>query len=290
MKTILTHSGMFHADDVFAVGTMLILFPDAQIVRTRNMDQIRAADIVIDVGMEYDPEKRRFDHHQEGGAGMRQNGIPYASFGLIWKEVGERLAGSEGKQMIEERLVMPIDAHDNAVSVMRPVFEGIRQYSIADYLYSFIDPKENSEEYFDRVFFHVADIAKNILIREINHARDRVEGMKEVRGIYESSENKKIILLEENLPWEQVLSPIAEAFFVVYPRKEGTWAAKAVPVSPSSFERKKYFPEAWAGKIDKTLTELTGVPGSIFCHRGRFIAVADSKEGAFELAEKALNS
>ena len=41
-----------------------------------------SADIVIDVGGQYDPDAGRFDHHQRGGAGERENGIPYSSFGL----------------------------------------------------------------------------------------------------------------------------------------------------------------------------------------------------------------
>ena len=50
MKTIVTHDGSFHADDVFAVATLLKLFPDANVIRTRDTSVIERADVVVDVG------------------------------------------------------------------------------------------------------------------------------------------------------------------------------------------------------------------------------------------------
>jgi uncharacterized UPF0160 family protein len=55
-----------------------------------------------------------------------------------------------------------------------------------------------------------------------------------------------------------------------------------------SFESKKYLPQEWAGKKDAELAEISGVPDATFCHNARFMAVAKSKEGAIDLAEKAL--
>ncbi|MEX2010580.1 MAG: MYG1 family protein, partial [Parcubacteria group bacterium] len=52
MKTIATHSGMYHADDVFAVATLLMVYPDAEVIRTRDMEKIQEAEIAVDVGME----------------------------------------------------------------------------------------------------------------------------------------------------------------------------------------------------------------------------------------------
>src|SRR3989338_5197622 len=97
-KTIITHDGKFHADDVFAVATLLLILrresPSVSIVRSRDSALVARADFVIDVGGQYNEEKNRFDHHQIGGAGERKNGIPFAAFGLVWKKFGEALAGS----------------------------------------------------------------------------------------------------------------------------------------------------------------------------------------------------
>src|SRR3989344_3712170 len=91
IKTIITHNGSFHSDEVFGCAVLSILFPKAKIIRTRDEKIIEKGDIVIDVGGIYNPKKMRFDHHQKGGAGIRKDSIPYASFGLIWKTFGLKL-------------------------------------------------------------------------------------------------------------------------------------------------------------------------------------------------------
>ncbi|MES2213771.1 MAG: MYG1 family protein [Patescibacteria group bacterium] len=288
-KTIVTHSGMFHIDDIFAVATVLLVYPDAKVIRSRDPKVIDSADIVVDVGMVYDSEKLRFDHHQEGGADVRPNGIPYASFGLVWREYGFRLA-REGKDIIEEKLVIPIDGPDNGVSIYEPKFEDIEPYTVRDYIYSYLSYDDRSESRLNEAFMVAVEHAKGILEREITKAEERALGMKEVRKIYESSPDKRIIVLGEDLPWEPVLSPIHEVMFVVYKRREGNWGAKGVPVKKFGFDRKKLFPAAWVGKSKEELAEVSGVPDAVFCHNGRFIATADSKEGAMQLAEIALNS
>ena len=95
---IVTHSGGFHADDAFAVAALLLYREKtagiAEVVRTRDPAVIAGGDFVVDVGGEYDEARNRFDHHQPGGAGVRPNGVPYASFGLVWKKFGAALSGS----------------------------------------------------------------------------------------------------------------------------------------------------------------------------------------------------
>ena len=60
-KTIITHDGKFHADDVFAVATLLLILrresPSVSIVRSRDSALVARADFVIDVGGQYNEEK-----------------------------------------------------------------------------------------------------------------------------------------------------------------------------------------------------------------------------------------
>lgn len=287
-KTIVTHSGIFHADDVFAVATALLVYPDAEIIRTRDPEVIKRGDIVVDVGGVYDPLYLRFDHHQPGGGGVRGNGVPYASFGLIWKEFGKWITSNEAAEIIDEKLVMPIDAPDNGVSIYNHVYENIKPYTITDFIYSFLSYEEEGEDYLYNVFKKIVRVARKTLIREIAKAEERVDGMTKVRNLLDSLVDKRVVILEDQLPWEKVLVPANEPLFVIYPRREGNWAVKAIPVVISGFERKKYFPESWAGKDGQELVEITGVPDAGFCHRGRFFATAATKEGATILAQKAL--
>ena len=123
-KSIITHSGQFHADDVFAVAALQILFGEnnVEITRTRDEAIIAKGNIVIDVGGIYDESKDRFDHHQTEGAGKRENGIPYSSLGLVWKKYGKNICGSEKvANHLDAQLVQPIDAGDNGVEISKPL-------------------------------------------------------------------------------------------------------------------------------------------------------------------------
>ena len=88
LMRVATHPGTFHADDVFAVAVLSLVHDDLEIVRTRDDARVAAADVRVDLGGRSDPSTGDFDHHQRGGAGERENGIWYASFGLVWREFG----------------------------------------------------------------------------------------------------------------------------------------------------------------------------------------------------------
>ncbi|MDB5194393.1 MAG: metal-dependent protein hydrolase [Parcubacteria group bacterium] len=289
--TIATHNGSFHADDVFAVATVLLVYPGATIIRTRDEEKIREATIAVDVGTEYDPSRCRFDHHQIGGAGLRANTIPYASFGLVWKEFGEKLAGNrEVAQIIDQKLVMPIDALDNVVAVSNPIFEGVRTYSVSDFFYSFIEEPISDDSYLFAIFMRAVDLAQSLLLREIKRAQHEINDANELRKILEMSSDRRLIVLDREMSWHRVLIPVPEALYVVYPRYGDRWGIEAVRRHFNGFELKKPLPETWAGKENQDLSSLTGVEDALFCHNKRFLAVAQTREGALRLAEIALSA
>src|SRR5215211_5699055 len=129
---VATHPGNFHADDVFAVAALQLVHGELEIVRTRDPELQAAADVRIDVGGRHDPATGDFDHHQKGGASERANGIRYASFGLVWREHGEALAGSaEAATAIDERLVCGVDANDIGQDLVEPLVDDIRPMSVS---------------------------------------------------------------------------------------------------------------------------------------------------------------
>lgn len=286
---IVTHSGHFHTDDLLAVSTLLLKFPDAEVVRTRDEKVIESADIAVDVGQIYDPAKLRFDHHQKSGAGDHYNGIPYASFGLVWKEYGEEISGGlEEAKIIEEKIAMPVDGNDNGIDLYTSLYAGVKEYSLGDYFETFAYGSKSMED-FDTAFSRALGLAQEFLKREITSAQDTVEQWRKVKQIYNESENKEIIVLTEGLRWKRVLIPL-EAKFAIYPRPDGKWSVSAVPKALFSFELKKSFPTSWAGLSGEVLRGVTGVSDAVFCHRSLWLAVAETREGATKLAEIALNS
>lgn len=293
MKKVLTHSGDFHADDVFAVATLKILLGDIEIIRSRDPEEIEGADYVVDVGSTYDPQLKRFDHHQVGGAGMRENEIPYAAFGLVWKEYGERIVGSSDIQKsIDESLVQPIDALDNGVEISTPLIDGVYPTSINSLVGQFRPTwkEESSEEILLERFLMLVEVAEVYLRRMIKTSSDYIEAQKEVAKIYTESKDKRLIILNEGYPWHGALSELPEPLFVVYPRSDGSWGVRAVTKEGSFFENKKDLPKEWAGRQGEELQKITGVSDAVFAHNKQFLAVAKSKEGALKLAELALQS
>ena len=59
-----THDGRFHADEIFALAILNLIYPDLKIVRSRDEKVYNKADIIVDVGHIYNPENLIFDHHQ----------------------------------------------------------------------------------------------------------------------------------------------------------------------------------------------------------------------------------
>lgn len=126
---VVTHAGNFHADDVFSM-VFLELFFNNELVVFRSMNGLPEAEkfksnvIVFDIGY------GKFDHHQKDGNGyhpsadVSNKSIPYASFGLLWKEFGKIYCGRVTKtysdslvvwNYIEEQLVKGVDAFDNGI-------------------------------------------------------------------------------------------------------------------------------------------------------------------------------
>src|SRR5215217_5160445 len=129
---VATHPGNFHADDVFAVAVLQLVHGELEIVRTRDPELQAAADVRIDVGGRHDPATGDFDHHQIGGAGERENGIRYASFGLVWREHGAALAGgAAAAAAIDELLVCGVDANDVGQTLAQPLIDDIRPMSLS---------------------------------------------------------------------------------------------------------------------------------------------------------------
>ncbi|MDO8482627.1 MAG: MYG1 family protein [bacterium] len=290
---IATHNGMFHSDDVFAVAALLFLLETTPaittIVRTRDEDLIRKADFVVDVGAVYDADKNRFDHHQEGGAGERDNKIKYAAFGLVWKKYGVQVTGSEAVAMnVERNLVIPVDAGDNGMDIYKKTFADVSPYCVDDFIHNLRPTWQEGMDSLDTKFLEAVAVAGQVLKREVAHAKAQADAEVLVRKSYDGSSDKRLIVLDAFYPHEKTLGMYPEPLFVVFPRPDGSWNIKAIRDDSSSFKNRKDLPLDWAGKRDIELAAITGVPDAFFCHNGRFMAAAKSKEGALALAELAL--
>jgi uncharacterized UPF0160 family protein len=289
---VATHPGNFHADDVFAVATLGIAEGDLEVVRTRDPDAIAGADVRIDIGGRDDPSTGNFDHHQKGGAGARQNGIRYASFGLVWRHYGVRVTGDEeAAAAIDERLVQGVDANDTGQEIAAPVFDGIRPMSVSGVIAA-LNPawdEDLSQDEEDARFAEAVALATRILEREIAGGAAFGRARALVEAAIARAEDPRIIELDRNMPWrELVIARAPEALYVMYPKSDG-WGAQAVPREAGAFGNRRDLPAEWAGHSGVELAAITGVPDAIFAHPARFYVSAASREGIKALLELALD-
>ena len=285
--TIGTHNGKFHADEVFALAILKKIYPEAKIERTRDMEKLAEMDFRVDVGRKYDFETKDFDHHQPDFKMERENGTPYASAGLIWKHFGENLVNSaEAFEYIDSILIQPIDAADSGREIAK--YNTVFPYTIKEAIDSFNrnwdeDQSSSSE---NAAFHKVLEIASRILDRELKKANSIKEGEDIVKKALKDSE-EFIVLDRKGLPWSNIIMKNPKIKFVVFPENPNNWLTLAVPIERSRFELRAHFPESWAGS-GKDLEQKSGVKGATFCHKGGFIAAANTKEGAIALTRLAL--
>ena len=316
-KTIATHSGSFHADDVFGVGVLMGVYPAHTLVRSRQDELIDAADFAVDVGGIWDIERGRFDHHQRGFDGARParrvdgndaHGVGYASAGLVWSVHGtayvQALAGSVGVPLdpnavaetvrsIDASLVQYLDIVDTGQGSVAPGIFGLSAL-IAQLNTNWMEEHGLTSlakaQLQESRFLEAIAITRKFLDRAIIKKISQFRSHDIVRRAQRLLDGRVLYLQEGGMPWTHVVvAEMPEVMFVIYPDSEGEqYQVKTVPVEIGSFLARLDLPKAWAGLRNQELAAVTGVQDSVFCHSNLFIGGARSMEGALRLAELAL--
>lgn len=286
---VAVHDGHFHPDDVFAVAILsLYLKKPLKIFRTRDERIFKKMEYLLDVGREYNSAKNRFDHHQEN-VPVRSNGIPYATSGLVWKEFGDKISGSnEVADLIDQKIIQTVDAMDSGVDIHKKIFTDVEPYFFIDYIISLNPSWTESQSDYQEAFEEGVRLVKEMLTVEIKKAQDHLLARKKIDGIYEKTLDKRLIVLDFNCNWKAVVEGYPETLIVVRP-VEGDWWASCVSVKGEKFKNRINFPSSWAGKVNNELAKITGVSDAKFCHKNLFMCSAGSKAGAIALAELAIN-
>ncbi len=130
VKTIVTHDGRFHGDEVIAYSILNVIYPGYKLIRTRNEKIINDGTIVIDVGKIYSPDDNRFDHHQIDFNQMfsSTHDINLSSAGMIYKYFGKQYLKIVLKtDYISDRLFNNI--YFNVLLAVDAVDNGVHQYN-----------------------------------------------------------------------------------------------------------------------------------------------------------------
>lgn len=301
IKNLVTHNGAFHADEVMSTVVLRALFPDAQIIRTRDAAEIMPAGgrIIYDVGGAYDPEAMIFDHHQRGGP-EREDGALYSSFGLIWKQFGLAwLTQTRGldaglaevlHQRLDRRFVAKIDGVDTgelAPSNAGPLSNMLFTSLIDNFGPAFDDDDPQAA---DKAFLRAVDFAELVFGEEVRKQESKLRAFDLAMRDIEASGDGPLLVMSRGMPFNEALKASGKEnfLFVVTPRPDGNWTIGTIRSGEDSFQDKAKLPEEWAGLKDAALAKVTGVSDATFCHVARFIAAAGSREGIMEMARQAI--
>jgi len=275
IKSAYTHNGVFHADDVFASALLKMINPKIEIIRVSDVSSLpdTGNELVFDIG------GGRFDHHQKNSE-VRDNGVPYAAFGLLWREFGHYLLDDpKACQKFDACFVQAIDLTDNG-----------GQSNTLSSAISALNPSWDSDKSADDLFANVAvPLAKTIMESSISRIKSEIRGMRIVNNSLAemSARNDTICVLPRFVPWMNIL-PGTNANFVVFPGLRGGWNVQGVPISPGSRELKIKFPASWRGLSNPQLSKVADIESITFCHNAGFMAVCDTRYDAIKAARKAI--
>lgn len=279
-----THDGSFHADEVTACA-LLLLFDQIdrnKIVRTRDPVQLSECDYVCDVGGIYAPTLHRFDHHQSQYKG------DLSSAGMIWQYLrDEEVIDPHTYDFFNRSLIAGVDAHDNG-----RLHSDSGSCSFSQVITNFVPPMYDAPHSVQNDAFHLAlDFTLGHLQRLLERFR-YVESCKE-KVAKKMQGNEKILCFEQAMPWMEAFFEMGginhPALFVVMPSGKH-WKLRGIP--PSLEEKMKVrvpLPQEWAGLLEADLKAVSKIPGAIFCHKGRFISVWETKGDVYKALDYILN-
>ena len=257
---IITHNGVFHADEVFAIALLSRFSYVSEIIRTRDSSVIEAAVndkniIVVDCGGQYDPLMMNFDHHQDISLPASNMMILFSLRNYILKD--------EYADKLVEKLFLGISDYDvnrNDIHSQWILFN--KGKNICGFINNIIasfnrNPSDDvlQMEYFEKSIKFAMQIIDNTLYQ--------IEEEIKAEDIYNSKEiiNDCVAVFDKFCPiWKE--------------KDEFIWA-----IQPN--------PQGWAlMSKDSTKYPLPNIEHKdlIFAHKGKFIAVFSSKEAAIEIA------
>lgn len=272
-----THDGTFHADELTACALLALfnLIDEDKIIRTRDPKRLECCEYVCDVGGRYEPENKLFDHHQADYSGK------LSSAGMILQYLkDEELINENEYEFFNSSLIKGVDDHDNGRA---PQIDGLCSYS--DLLASFVPINyDSSAQEQDKAFFQALDFVKNFLSRKLQ----RYQYIRSCQSVVAEAMQAEgdYLFFEKAIPWMEAFFELGglnhPAQFVIMPTGEH-WKLRGIPPSLNQrMDVRHPLPEKWAGLLDQELKVVTGISGAIFCHKGRFISVWETKEDALQ--------
>ncbi len=274
------HDGNFHADEVVACALLIFfdLIDGDKIVRSRDPEALSTCEYVCDVGGIYDPNKKRFDHHQVDYDGT------CSSAGMVLRYLlDEKIISKALRDYFHENLIYGVDAHDMGTTTRF----GFANFSHAIALFNPVEYTAKPEAY-AKGFSEACSYAQGYLKR-LKARFDYNQGCREI--VKKAMDvGKDFLTFSEPIPWIDGFFELGgekhPAQFLLMPTSQNQWKVRAIPPNEKEkMDMRTPLPAAWSGLMGEALEQVSKIPGAVFCHKGRFVSIWETKESA----EKALN-
>ena len=277
---IITHHGVFHADEVTASALIIDAFEEnTLIVRTphqADIDEVlkeaKKATVVnnpeifiIDIGRVYNPNEKRFDHHQWGNGDDK---FGKSSAGLIFdylQSVG-KLDDFEVDELFE--FIKLVDEND--VGIYQGPWEGTIPWTISLHNAQDIYSSEQNERFTEMV---------KLVINIIKDAKAAAASKRETFEALKNAEEvcPGVLEMPTYLPgWQDVIFNIPELdhidLVIWYDESQKVWKIQQVPDAKGSFGRRGR-KVIWSDPLPR---------GATFIHKGEFFGVFTNKEDLLE--------
>jgi uncharacterized UPF0160 family protein len=278
-----THDGPFHADEVTACALLVIfdVIDRDKVIRSRDQAKLAHCEYVCDVGGVYDSSLKRFDHHQVEYGGR----LSSAGMILIYlREIG--LIDDQMYDFINNSLVVGVDSIDNGL-----VTQPLGHCSFSGVISNFVPASYDAG---DEALFQAFSRALDFVIDHLDRLRFRYQYIQSCKSQVKLSmqEGKEFLSFTEAMPWMDNFFELGgerhPARFVVMPAGRN-WKLRGIPPSErQKMQVRQPLPDKWAGLLEEDLKRVSGIPGAIFCHKGRFISIWKTREDAIQALEKVL--
>lgn len=270
-----THSGSFHADEVTACALLLFfeLIDRDKIVRTRDLRHLECCDFVCDVGGEFDPKRRRFDHHQSQYDG------DLSSAGMVLAYLKEEnIISGKLYDYFNRFLVYGVDQVD--IGKWAPKYG---ECAFSQVIATFVCPSSEASEV---EFFEAFEEALDFVLSHLGRMVRKFEYIEKCSEfvIRVMKEMDECLIFDRGMPWLEAFfengGESHRAEFVIMPAGD-QWKLRGIPPSyDRRMEVRRPLPAEWAGLLGEELQKKSQIEGAVFCHKGRFISIWKTKEDA----------
>ena len=264
ISRVVVHAGRFHADDVFCAAMLLMIYPNAEVLRIVSVSKELSRDdktIVADIGY------GKYDHHQPD-AEIRSDGNRYSACGLVFRDFKHILfeGNPDAAERFERKYIIPVEIDDNG-GAGNPLSSTISSFN----------PSWDSGEDNDAKFAEAVSFVQSLIDRELQKMDAEARAEVIVKQALGESDGR-IVLLHKDLPWRDFLIKTT-ALYAVYPSIRGGYNIQTVPEKEGSKKPKKPLPEEWISNRPE---------GCTFVHPTLFIASFDTEAAAMAAAEQAV--